>query len=222
MNRLLGEQNTVRRQRIPLQTNSPDCTVDHCQNPPEYTTIVTTEPSRTLANQPSSIYSLQPDSSSQIQSAINVNSNNNNIAEHNTGVAVQSNRPVNRRYTTTNFPCQKPVQKIDSFSSTMPRRQAAADTHSILSDRSDFRSMTANDVAQLLRSTHRTIPNVTAATIAAIRPDTLYTADSSGPDQEDFSLTRSIEELVLNEVPPNRASYIDPITESTIYCDKSN
>lgn len=206
----MGEQSTVRRQRTPLQTQTAECAFDQYQSPPDYTTIVTAEPN----HQPAPIYSLQYESAlSQAQNAANEQCISTNEHQNNVTTTVQSNRQANRRYTTTNFPCQKTMEKMDSFSLTMPRRQASSGPNSILSERSEFRNLTAQDVAQLLRSTHRTSPNIVMPIIGT-------THSIAGADQEDFSLTRSIEELVLNEVPPNRTSYIEPINESTTCCDK--
>lgn len=221
---MLGEQSTVRRQRAPLQTNTAECSFDQYQNPPDYTTIVATETSQSIENQATPIYSLQHDSAlTHIQNTTNEHCLNNNEHPITVSPIHRSNRPVNRRYTTTNFPCQKPLEKIDSFSSTMPRRQPANGPQSILNDRTDFRHLTAQDVAQLLRSTQRTTSNVPARVVTATHQTIdMDTVDVGNADQEDYSLTRSIEELVLNEVPPNRASYIDPSNESTTYCDKSN
>lgn len=104
----------------------------------------------------------------------------------------------------------------------MPRRQPSSGPNSILGERPDFRHLTAQDVAQLLRSTHRTASNVPEHMVTTTQQNIdMDTVDVGSADQEDYSLTRSIEELVLNEVPPNRASYIDPSNESTTYCDKS-
>lgn len=224
VHRLLGEQSTVRRQRAPLQTNTAECSFDQYQNPPDYTTIIATETSQPNGSQATPIYSLQHDSAlTHIQNTTNEQCLNTNEHQITVSPIHRLNRPVNRRYTTTNFPCQKPLEKIDSFSSTMPRRQPSSGPNSMQNAGADFRHLTAHDVAQLLRSTHRTTSNVPAR-LATTTQQTIDmdTVDVGSADQEDYSLTRSIEELVLNEVPPNRASYIDPSNESTTYCDKSN
>lgn len=137
-----------------------------------------------------------------------------------------------RRHTTTNFPSQKSLEKMDSFSLTMPRRQNTA-ISSISNERCNFRNLTANDVAQLLRSTQNTqqphslndlnpdalAPSSIDSSIFPIDSDCVIINDHSddiGQEQEDFSLTRSVEELVLNEVPIGESS------AAATLCDKNN
>lgn len=109
----------------------------------------------------------------------------------------------------------------------MPRRQNTA-ISSTSNDRCNFRNLTAHDVAQLLRSTQNTqqahdehdpdtlAPNSIDSSTFPIESDCAITNDHSiiGQDQEDFSLTRSVEELVLNEVPVGESN------AAATFCDK--
>lgn len=127
-----------------------------------------------------------------------------------------------RRHTTTNFPCQKSIEKIDSFSSTMPRRQSTTGPSSIINER--FLNLTANDVAQLLRSTQNAqqsehdvnslSPSSIDNSMFVIESNSLNMNSDSGQEHEDFSLTRSVEELVLNEIPVGESN------AAASFCDK--
>lgn len=188
---------------------------DHYQNPPDYSTIV---PSDLTIN--TDIHNISEPSQ---------NSNNDSDNSSNGGMGPrvlfnsdtyrhQSNH--SRRHTTTNFPCQKALEKIDSFSSTMPRRQTTGPPNLSI-ERSNFRNLTAHDVAQLLRSTRNAqqLDGSFAPSIFVVESNSLTNSISeSGPDpeqeQEDFSLTRSVEELVLNEIPVGESN------AAATFCDK--
>lgn len=236
--RILGEPNcNGRRQRAALQTV--ESSFD--QNPPEYSTIVSTS----LA-----ITSTTPnhDHLEQIGTNTAPDTNDyNHTSSHNTINRSDTYRPQHqhhphhqisnsRRHTTTNFPSQKSLEKMDSFSSTMPRRQNPAISSTSTNERCNFRNLTAHDVAQLLRSTPNTntqlirsepnseplspssidsssfpIDSDHCVTISATLGDSLH---GSGHEQEDYSLTRSVEELILNEVP------IGESNAAATFCDK--
>lgn len=237
----MGEQSNNRRQRAPIQTHTAESAFDQYQNPPDYSTIMTTDLAATSnENQTNPAYNLQNSPSSINQEQINEFGPrilfNSEIYRH----QIINPRQVNRRNTTTNFPSQKSLEKIDSFSLTMPRRQTATTPSTLATERCDFRNLTANDVAQLLRSTQHTqitqiihnnhhidgfIPtNIDSSTYQIDTDSTInnnnINSSDSGQEQEDFSLTRSVEELVLNEVPPNRSSFIGETNEAATYCDK--
>lgn len=141
-----------------------------------------------------------------------------------------------RRHTTTNFPSQKSLEKMDmTMTLTMPRRQTTA-ISSTSNERCNFRNLTAHDVAQLLRSTpnaHQSLDNdqmvddtlapssIDSATfpIGGVDMSVININDQSddlGQENEDFSITRSVEELVLNEVPVGESS------AAADFCDKNN
>lgn len=210
----MGEPNcNNRRQRAPLPTHTTESSFD--QNPPEYSTIIAT-----TSNHHDHI------------DGMNASEIDNN--EFGPRVLFNSetyrHQIVNtRRHTTTNFPSQKSLEKMDSFSLTMPRRQTTA-ISSTSNER--FRNLTAHDVAQLLRSTQNTQQNdpmaddilapssIDSSTfpIGTDLNDGLHNdhSDDIGQEHEDFSLTRSVEELVLNEVPIGESS------AAATFCDKTN
>lgn len=210
-----------RRQRAPIQTLTAESSFEHYHNPPDYSTIVANDLIATTTNE-------NVNQSTQNPNAVPRVTFNNETTHH----------PLNhsRRHTTTNFPCQKSLEKIDSFSSTMPRRQITTGPSSISNERTNFHNLTANDVAQLLRSTQITSINGATETppidnehnvdsfisptniehsMFVIESNSLNNNNSdSGQEHEDFSLTRSIEELVLNEVP------IGESNAAASFCDK--
>lgn len=245
IDRILGDPNChVRRERAALQTV--ESSFDHNQNPPDYSTIVSTsnlattamtntspnhdhhEPNANTASQ-TNVY----DNSHAPPRATHISSNNiNETCPHH-----QTHQISNvRRHTTTNFPPQKSLEKMDSFSSTMPRRQNPAAISSASPNERhnfNFRNLTAHDVAQLLRSTPNAqlirsetnldpLPPTTAnSERCADRNTGLSIADddddlhSNGQqEQEDFSFTRSVEELILNEVPVGESN------AAATFCDK--
>lgn len=208
-----------RRQRAPIQIHTAESSFENYQNPPDYSTIVANDLTATTNNE-----------------SINQSTQNPNVGPR----VTFSNETVtrhslnhSRRHTTTNFPCQKSLEKIDSFSSTMPRRQINGPS-SISIERANFHNLTANDVAQLLRSTqitsttatetpsmdneHNVDSFVSPATIEnsmfVIESNSLNNNSDSGQEHEDFSLTRSVEELVLNEIP------IGESNAAASFCDK--
>lgn len=203
IHRILGEPNcNNRRQRVALQTV--ESSFD--QNPPEYSTIISSDLASTSNHE-------------RMEPSTNTNEN-----ERRTPSEVIRQHITNaRRHTTTNFPSQKSLEKMDSFSLTMPRRQINTNS-SIPNDRLNFRNLTAHDVAQLLRSTQNTQRNELDTHYLDARDDTIDSSDiidsSTFPihsdcvidndrseiGQEDYSLTRSIEELILNEVPVGESS----------------
>lgn len=109
----------------------------------------------------------------------------------------------------------------------MPRRQSTA-ISSTSNERCNFRNLTAHDVAQLLRSTTQntqhneslsdTSPHSIDNTTFPIDSVCIINSDDRcdiGQEHEDYSLTRSVEELVLNEVPVGESS------AAATFCDKS-
>lgn len=123
-------------------------------------------------------------------------------------------RPINRhqsidahrRHTTTTFPSIEKIEKTDSFSSTIPRRPGTAAPNAIQLANCH---LTAQDVARLLRSTAPFQFSVQMPTAPAADDfDGIgdHRADSDNDtvkfdDQQNYSLTQSIEQLVLNEMP---------------------
>lgn len=202
-----------RRQRAPLPTHSVESSF--VQNPPEYSTIIL------------------PPTTSNHDHADGLNSSS---LESEFGPRLLFNSETyrhqivnTRRHTTTNFPSKKSLDKMDSFSLTMPRRQTVISSTS--NERCNSRDLTAHDVAQLLRSTTisqqpqnddiaDTLPpsSIDSATFhvdsdCGINSDHTDHTDIN-QEQGDFSLTRSVEELVLNEVPVGESS------AAATFCDK--
>lgn len=205
-----------RRQRAPLPTHTTESSFD--QNPPEYSTIIS---AATTSNHHDHIDGV----------------NSTEIDNNEFGPRVLFNSETYRhqiinprRHTTTNFPSQKSLEKMDSFSLTMPRRQNTA-ISSTSTERCNFRNLTAHDVAQLLRSTQNAQLSQNDQMIDTLAPssidsstfpigsdlnDSLNNEHDIGQEHEDFSLTRSVEELVLNEVPIGESS------AAANFCDKIN
>lgn len=227
----MGEPNSNgRRQRAALQTV--ESSFD--QNPPEYSTIVST--AAIINTIPHDLHeSTAPDTNDYNVTPSHATINNNGTYRPHHLHHPHHNQISNaRRHTTTNFPSQKPLEKIDSFSSTMPRRQSPAIISTSSNDRCNFRNLTAHDVAQLLRSTPNTQLIRSATNSDPLAPSSIdsssfpidnghcITMDSTIDDslhenrheQEDFSLTRSVEELILNEVP------IGESNAAATFCDK--
>lgn len=222
--RILGEPNcNVRRQRAALQTVELSF-----ENPPEYSTIV---PNTNLAT--ITIPNTTPHHDHHEQNANEMQLMN--APSHYRHHHQNHQSSHNRRHTTTNFPPQKSMEKMDSFSSTMPRRQNLATISSIsANERCNFRNLTAHDVAQLLRSTPNTQlirsetnleplpppPSINSEQHCVNRSATLNIDDvdhshgNEQNEQEDFSLTRSVEELILNEVPMSESN------AAATFCDK--
>lgn len=211
--RILGEPNcNNRRQRVALQTV--ESSFD--QSPPEYSTII----SSNLATTSNRDHLDRMDPSAPDNNEYGTRA----VFNDETYRHQISN---SRRHTTTNFPSQKSLEKMDSFSLTMPRRQSTV-ISSTPNERCNFRNLTAHDVAQLLRSTQSTQCNEhNTGTLAPssidnstfpIHSDFSINNDHSdiGQEQEDYSLTRSVEELVLNEVPIGESS------AAASFCDKTN
>lgn len=235
----MGEPNcNNRRQRAALQTV--ESSFD--QSPPEYSTIVSTSsvPTSTTPNHDNLE---QNDTSTTLDEHTPPHINRSDTyriphPNHHHHHHHQHHQISNaRRHTTTNFPSQKSLEKVDSFSSTMPRRQNPTISSTLTNDR-NFRNLTAHDVAQLLRST----PNTNTQLIRSdehLEPLSPSSIDSSsfpidsdhsvsisattmgndnlhgnGHEQEDYSLTRSVEELILNEVP------IGESNAAATFCDK--
>lgn len=217
--RILGEPScNNRRQRTPIQTLTAESSFEHYQNPPDYSTIIANDLIATTNNE-----------------NVNQSTQNPNMGPRVTFNNETTRHPLNhsRRHTTTNFPCQKSLEKIDSFSSTMPRRQNTGPS-SISNERTNFQNLTASDVAQLLRSTqitsitatetppidseHNVVSFVSPTSIEnsmfVIESNSLNNNSDSGQEHEDFSLTRSVEELVLNEIP------IGESNAAASFCDK--
>lgn len=133
--RILGEpsSNTNRRQRPSIQTQS---TVEsapnhHNQLPPAYSTVL----------RPRQIAS---------SDVVDLASSNGTTLTNDVDTTILHNRShaleMQRRHTTTNIPTQSSLEKMESFSSTIPRRPTQQSEHSCTN-----RSLTAHDVAQLLR-----------------------------------------------------------------------
>lgn len=217
----MGEPNcNNRRQRAPLPAHTVESTFD--QNPPEYSTIIAAVAVAATTSNHDHVDGMNTSSldDSEFGPRILFNSE------------TYRHQMVNpRRHTTTNFPSQKSLEKMDSFSLTMPRRQSTV-VSSTSSERCNFQSLTAHDVAQLLRSTQNTqqlqfphendhipdalAPNSIDSFPIAITIDLNNEHTDIGQEHEDFSLTRSVEELVLNEVPIGESS------AAATFCDKIN
>lgn len=214
--RILGEPNSNgRRQRAALQTI--ESSFD--QNPPEYSTIVSANLTTAAITNPTPIhdhfeqFGTTPPGTNDYNLTPSLNTINS--AGGNYRHQQISNT---RRHTTTNFPSQKSLEKMDSFSSTMPRRQSPAISSSSSNDRCNFRNLTANDVAQLLRSTPNT-QLIRSETNSDSIDSSSFPIDSDNlhgsiHEQEDYSITRSVEELILNEVP------IGESNAAATFCDK--
>lgn len=214
--RILGDPNcnNNHRQRAALPTHTVESSFD--QNPPEYSTIMSIGLATTS------------DQDHVDSSAMDSNEFGPRVLFNS---ETYRHQIVNtRRHTTTNFPSQKSLEKMDSFSLTMPRRQNTA-ISSISNERTHFRNLTAHDVAQLLRSNAQQphslndlnpdalAPSSLDSSIFPIHSDCIINSDHNsdiGQEQEDFSLTRSVEELVLNEVP------IGESNAAATLCDKNN
>lgn len=207
----MGEPNcNNRRQRAALPTHTVESSFD--QNPPEYSTIISA--ATTSNHEHADQLDTSTMDSNEFGPRVLFNSETYRHQIVNT-----------RRHTTTNFPSQKSLEKMDSFSLTMPRRQAAVISSTTPNERCNFRNLTAQDVAQLLRSRQNQQSSMDdhmlADTLAPNSIDsTTFTIDSNdhntdiGQEQEDYSLTRSVEELVLNEVPIGESS------AAATLCDK--
>lgn len=209
--RILGEPNSNgRRQRAALQTI--ESSFD--QNPPEYSTIVSTNLTTTAHTNTAPIHDHfeQIGTTASEANDYNITPALNTISSGNYRHHQHHQISNTRRHTTTNFPSQKTLEKMDSFSSTMPRRQSPAISSTSSNDRSNFRNLTANDVAQLLRSTPNT-QLIRSETNSDSIDSSSYPIDS-GHEQEDYSITRSVEELILNEVP------IGESNAAATFCDK--
>lgn len=210
------------RQRSALPNHTVESSFD--QNPPEYSTIVSSGLATT---------SNQDHIDGLDSSAIESNEFGPRLLFNSETYRHQIVNQA-RRHTTTNFPSQKSLEKMDSFSLTMPRRQNTA-ISSISNERTHFRNLTAHDVAQLLRSTQNTqqqphslndehhsdahAPNSMDCSLFPMDSDCVLPNNDHteiGQEHEDFSLTRSVEELVLNEVPVGESS------AAATLCDKNN
>lgn len=196
-----------RRHRAAIQTHTLESSFEHYQNPPDYSTIVASD--------------LNPTPNMEIANQSSQNSNNG-IGPRPLFNSETYRHQLNhsRRHTTTNFPCPKSLEKIDTSSLTMPRRQATGPS-SITNER--FQHLTAHDVAQLLRSTQNAqqiehdslAPSSVDNSLFVIESNSLNNHNSdSGQEHEDFSLTRSVEELVLNEIPVGESN------AAASFCDK--
>lgn len=208
----MGDPNcNNRRQRAPLPTHTIESSFD--QNPPEYSTIISAATTSNHHDHIDGMNSSEVDSS-EFGPRVLFNSE------------TYRHQIINpRRHTTTNFPSQKSLEKMDSFSLTMPRRQTTA-ISSTSNERCNFQNLTAHDVAQLLRSTQNAQqiddtldPSSIDSSTFPIGTDLNLNnnhCDDIGQEHEDFSLTRSVEELVLNEVPIGESS------AAATFCDKNN
>lgn len=193
----MGEPNcNNQRQRVALQTVESSLE----QNPPEYSIII----SPALVSTPNHDRMEPPTTDTDV----NERMTSETFRHHITNA---------RRHTTTNFPSQKPLEKMDSFSLTMPRRQITI-VASTPNDRCNFRNLTAHDVAQLLRSTQGTQRNEdnNIGALASNDSSTFSNNSVSVNNNEDFSLTRSIEELISNEVPVGESS------AATTFCERED
>lgn len=117
---------------------------------------------------------------------------------------------AHRRHTTSTFPSIEKIEKADSFSSTIPRRPGSGTTNAIQLANCH---LTAQDVARLLRSTAPFQFSIQTPTAPSVNDDDVDDFDGIGlrvdcdsdtvkfDEQQNYSLTQSIEQLVLNEVP---------------------
>lgn len=224
----MGEPNcNNRRQRATIQTV--ESSFD--QNPPEYSTIVSTSLATTNTARNHDHHE-QNNTSTASETSSNEHTLSHNTINRSDAYRHHHQTSNARRHTTTNFPSQKSLEKVDSFSSTMPRRQHLTISSTSTNDR-NFRNLTAHDVAQLLRSTPNTNTHLIRSE-AHLEPLSPTSIDSSsfpidsdlsvsisttttmgnGHEHEDYSLTRSVEELILNEVP------IGESNAAATFCDK--
>lgn len=178
-----------RRQRAAIQTTI-ESSFNHSAYPPDYSSVLTADMA-TSSNAPN-------DDNGEYGPRILINS--------------ETYRHQTRRHTTTNFPSNFPsLEKIDSFSSTMPRRSVVPVKPS--SNEQRYLNLTANDVAQLLRATQQNSMESQTTTFHLSPDNQVTTCDTN----EDYSLTRSVEELVLNEMPPGESA---AAAANSDLCDK--
>lgn len=222
--RILGEPSgNNRRQRAPIQTHTIESSFNHnpYQNPPDYSTIADMATSSSAASNAT----YNPIDVNNLMHSPRVLINTEVIRSHHN----------NRRHTTTNFPTSKSLEKIDSFSSTMPRRStviANATDGTANPNESRYLHLTASDVAQLLRSTtNQQYEQINTDSLASNNHETMqFPANNDGMNNtcdtnEDYSLTRSVEELVLNEMPigesnADAANAVAAAQQANNLCDK--
>lgn len=143
----------------------------------------------------------------------------------------QNNRRSHRRHTTTTFPSPQKKEKIESYSSsTIPRRPSSLTSANAFDQRND--TLTAHDVARLLRSTAPIIepPIESIPTNNFTRQLSNSNEDNSLNDcvdmideqcklDQNYSLTQSVEQLLLNEMPIGEstavATYVNDTTTTT-------
>lgn len=196
----MGEPSSSCHNRRPTLTqvyaNTMESSIDDHQLPPSYSTVSRID----------GVCRTPP------QNTITLNTTNELNARPN-GRQINRHQSIDahRRHTTTTFPSIEKIEKTDSFSSTIPRRPGSATTNAIQLANCH---LTAQDVARLLRSTAPfefsiqapSIPDTDTATVDDYDDEVDHRADSDSDavkfdDQQNYSLTQSIEQLVLNEVP---------------------
>lgn len=191
----MGEPSSSCNNRRPTLTqvyaNTMESSIDDHQLPPSYSTVSRTDGvCRT-----------------QTPNTITLNTTNELNAQP-MGRQINRNHSIDahRRHTTTIFPSIEKIEKTDSFSSTIPRRPGSATTNQIQLANCH---LTAEDVARLLRSTapfQFSIQAPTEPIVGIVANEIDHQVDSDNDavkfdEQQNYSLTQSIEQLVLNEVP---------------------
>lgn len=172
-----------------VYANTMESSIDDHQLPPSYSTVSHTD----------GICHTQPPNTITLNTTneLNARPNGRQINRH-------QSIDAHRRHTTTTFPSIEKIEKTDSFSSTIPRRPGSAATTAIQLANCH---LTAHDVARLLRSTapFQFSIQTPSAPIGNDNPDgDQVDCDSDVvkfDEQQNYSLTQSIEQLVLNEVP---------------------
>lgn len=192
----MGEPSSSCNNRRPtlsqVYANTMESSIDDHQLPPSYSTVSRTDAACRAQQTPNNTVTLNT------TNELNARPNGRQINRN------QSN-DSHRRHTTTTFPSIEKIEKIDSFSSTIPRRPGSATTNAIQLANCH---LTAQDVARLLRSTAPFQFSLQAPSAPVSDDDdevdhrTACDSDALKFDeQQNYSLTQSIEQLVLNEVP---------------------
>lgn len=184
----MGEPSSSCNNRRPTLTqvyaNTMESSMDDHQLPPSYSTVSRTDGVCRTTQTPNTI-------TLNTTNELNARPNGRQINRH-------QSIDAHRRHTTTTFPSIEKIEKIDSFSSTIPRRPGSATTNHIQLANCH---LTAQDVARLLRSTAPFQFSVQTPNAPAIDRADSDSETVKFDDQQNYSLTQSIEQLVLNEVP---------------------
>lgn len=208
----MGEPSSSCNNRRPtlsqVYANTMESSIDDHQLPPSYSTVSRTQPSN----------------------AITLNTTNElNARSNGRQINRQQSIDSHRRHTTTTFPSIEKIEKYDSFSSTIPRRPAPTPPNQIHLTNS---YLTAQDVARLLRSTapfEFAVQTPSAPPVNEIANDNNeeHRTDSSIDamkldEQQNYSLTQSIEHLVLNEMPIGESTAVAVAYMNDVERNQSN